>query len=162
MAMGTNNSSHRLNQVWGPQLDNPSSQKESTSKTKLESMCLEEAGHRFMQACHMPFLQQPLLNIFMEANIQTQAFDQVLQGTFKCPPGTDPMAQWLLAALARPPKVPIIPQWTLDEITAGWQKAREATSSSPSGLHFGHYMAGTLNLMIAIFNTRLTNLGKCW
>jgi len=79
------------------------------------------------------------------------------------------MAQRLLAALARPPTISIIPQWTLDEITMGWRKAREATSSSPSGLHFGHYMAGTFNPTIAIFNAQLANLGfttgyslKCW
>jgi len=74
-----------------------------------------------------------------------------------------------LATLARPPTISIIPQRTLDEITAGWRKAREATSSSLSGLHFGHYMAGTFNPTIAIFNAQLVNLGfttgyslKCW
>jgi len=46
-----------------------------------------------------------------------------------------------------------------DEVTAGWQKAHKATSSSSSGLHFGHYMAGTFNPTIAVFNARLANLG---
>jgi len=120
---------------------------------------LAEAGRRFTQAHHTPFLQPPLVTIFTEANIHTKAFNQVLQGTFQCPPGTDPMAQWLLAALARPPTISIIPQRTLDQITVGWRKAREVTSSSPSSLHFGHYMAGTFNLTIAIFNAQLANLG---
>jgi len=31
---------------------------------------------------------------------------------------------------------------TCEEYKWGWQKAREVTSSSLSGLHFGHYMAG--------------------
>jgi len=121
MALGTNNGCHSLNQVWGPQLNNPAVRQESTSKTKLDAMCLAEAGQRCTLACHTPFLQPPLLNIFTEA-IHTQAFDQVLQGTFQCPPGTDPMAQQLLATLARPLTVPIIPQWTLDKIITGWQE----------------------------------------
>jgi len=49
------------------------------------------------------------------------------------------------------------------------RKAWEATSSSPSSIHFGHYMAGTFNPTIVVFNARLANLGfttgyslKCW
>jgi len=46
-----------------------------------------------------------------------------------------------------------------DENTAGWQRAKEATLSSPSGLHFGHYMVeGTFNPTIAVFNAQLANL----
>jgi len=47
----------------------------------------------------------------------------------------------------------------LDEITTTWRQAREATSSSPSGIHFGHYMASMFNSTITIFNARLANLG---
>jgi len=53
----------------------------------------------------------------------------------------------------------MILQQGTDEVTAGWQKACKATSSSPSGVHFGHYMVGTFNPIIAVFNTRLANLG---
>jgi len=38
-------------------------------------------------------------------------------------------------------------------------KVWEATSSSPLELHFGHYMAGTFNPTVAVFNARLANLG---
>ncbi len=72
-------------------------------------------------------------------------------------------------ALQRPAKLPQISPQQTGEITAGWQKAQEATSSSPSSIHFGHYMAGTFNPTIAVFNARLANLGfmmgyslKCW
>jgi len=86
-------------------------------------------------------------------------FKQVLQGTFMCPTGTNPMTQRFIAALARPPGISTIQKRGIDKITAGWKKAREATSSSPSGVHFGHYMAGTFNPTIAVFNARLANLG---
>jgi len=122
-------------------------------------MCLAEAGCRFSQASHMPFLQPPLIKLFTKQNVYMTTFEQVQQGKFICPPGTDPMAAQLLKALARPPNIPKIQVWSLDKVTAGCQQAREATSSSPSGLHFGHYMAGTFNPMIAVFNARLANLG---
>jgi len=101
----------------------------------------------------------PLVEIFMEANLFTQAFNQVLEGNFDCLPNIDPFAQHLLQALRRPENITTIPNRQLDEITMGWHKAWEATSSSPLALHFGHYMASTFNPTIAIFNAQLANLG---
>jgi len=125
----------------------------------LENLCLAEASRRFTQAAKTPFLQPPLLKLFTEANLLTKAFDQVLEGTFECPEGINAMTQHLLSALQCPPEIKIIQTQQLGDITAGWCKAREATSSSPSSIHFGHYMMGTFNLTIAIFNARLANLG---
>jgi len=68
-------------------------------------MCLEEAGRQFTQARHTPFLSSPLVDLFTEATVYTQAFEQVLQGTFVSPAGTDHMTQRLIKALARPPGV---------------------------------------------------------
>jgi len=56
-------------------------------------------------------------------------------------------------------KSPKYPPCELDEITAGWQRVKEATSSSPSGLHFRHYRAGTFNPIITVFNAHLANIG---
>jgi len=69
------------------------------------------------------------------------------------------MAARLIQALQWPAHPPPISQRTLNEINSGWRKARESTSSSPSAIHFGHYMAGTFNPTIAIFNAWLANLG---
>ena len=33
--------------------------------------------------------------------------------------------------------------FTLKEFSEGWKKAKERTSSGPSGLHFGHYKVGS-------------------
>jgi len=134
MAIWTNSGRQGLSQVWGPQPNNPLARPESTSKSELEITCLEEAGRWFTQASHMPFLQTPLVELFMESNVYTPAFEQVLQGTFQCPPGTDQMAKRLIEALVQPTNIPQISWRTLDEITAGSQKAREETSSSPSTL----------------------------
>jgi len=158
-AIGTNGQCKGLSTVWGPAHHNPTECQSSKTKGKSEIMCLEEAGRRFTQARHTPFLSSPLVEIFTEYNVYTTAFEQVLQGTFVCPTGTDTMTQRLIAALAQPPGINTIQKSGIDEITAGWKKAHKATSSSPLGVHFGHYMAGTFNPTIAVFNARLANLG---
>jgi len=88
-----------LNHIWGPNQHNPSARQASKSKVELELMCLAEVGHRFTQASHMPFLLPPLVEIFMESNVHTSAFEQVLQGTFEFPIGIDPMTEHLIKAL---------------------------------------------------------------
>jgi len=120
---------------------------------------LVEAGRCFTQAATTPFLWSLLLESFTEANISTKVFDQMLNGTFECPAEMDEMAHCLLTALQQLANITQVQSCNLDKITAGWCKAREATSSAPSVVHFGHYMAGTFNLTVAIFNARLANLG---
>jgi len=148
-----------LNHVIGPTPLDLTQRTESKTKTELENLCLAEAGRRFTQAATTPFLRAPLLEIFTEANLATKAFDQVLEGTFVCPEGVDEVTQRLIRALSCPVGMTTIQPRQLGEITDGWRKARESTSSSPSSIHFGHYMAGTFNPMIAVFNARLANLG---
>jgi len=77
--------------VIGPNLLDPATQIKLSSKAKLEKLCLEEAGCQFTQATSTPFLQPPLLEISLEANVFSKAFDQVLAGIFECPLGMDPM-----------------------------------------------------------------------
>jgi len=83
MAQATGKGGHRqgLNHVWGPDQANPADRHASKSKADLDLMCLAEAGRQFTQACHMPFLSPPLVDIFTESNVFTPAFEQVLQGT---------------------------------------------------------------------------------
>jgi len=69
------------------------------------------------------------------------------------------MLKHLLVALQRPHNISLKQLWQLGDITAGWCKAREAMLSSPSSIHFGHYMVGTFNPTIMVFNARIANLG---
>jgi len=46
----------------------------------------------------------------------------------------------------------------LSEHCTGWRKARETTSSSASGIHFGHYIAGTFNPEIMVINAALADI----
>jgi hypothetical protein len=62
--------------------------------------------------------------------------------------------------LQRPPRdVPAIPiTVTKQDYDAFWKKARERTSSSISGAHFGHYKAAVGNDTIAEFHACFTEL----
>jgi len=107
-----------------------------------------------------PFLTSPLIDIFTEANLSTKAFNQVLEGTFVCPEGANEMTKCLLVALQRPHNISLIQLWQLGDITAGWCKAREETLSSPSSIHFSHYIVGMFNPTITVVNARIANLGS--
>jgi len=99
-ATGINGQCKGLSTVWGPALHNSSECQSSKTKGELEIMCLEEAGRRFTQAWHTPFLCAPLVEIFTEHNVYTTAFEQVLQGIFRCPTGTGLLMQKFIKALA--------------------------------------------------------------
>jgi len=113
-ALGTMDYCKGLTHVIGPHSNNSNLWVESLTKAKLEQLCLAEAGRHFTQASTMSFLQPPLINLFTEANMYTDAFDQVFAGTFICPKNTDPMAQFLIQALQQPSPYTVIPTWMLD------------------------------------------------
>jgi len=128
-----------------------------TTKARVEQACLEEAGRRFTQANRTPFLQSPLLEDFGEIRVDHPAFRAVLAGTYVAPPGCTPTTIKLLKQLCRPPEVSEIKLGGEEEFTTEWRKAREQTASSPSKVHFGHYIAGTFNPKIAIINAKMAD-----
>jgi len=130
---------------------------EINQKAAMEQACLDEAGRRFTQAKHTPFLTSPLIDLFGEIG-NKKPVCQVLEGSFVPPSSSDRYAQQFLAAVARTSQVADIPPRSVEEYSAGWKKAREATSSSASGTHFGHYIAGTFNPEILLINATLANL----
>jgi len=126
-------------------------------KSKLERACLLEAGRRFTQAQYMPLLTPPLIEFFGECG-KPKAIEQVLQGTFSVPSQCDNYAAKLLLALVRPPTISEVAPRSLTSYSNGWKKARESTSSSASGLHFGHYIAGTFNPEIFLVNATMADI----
>jgi len=136
----------------------PNRRQEANTRNQLEKACLEEASRQFFQANVTPLLQQPILNQFGEIGTNQQAFKQALAGTLNPEVHEDPFVTKLLKALQRPPQVIDIPQRSLQEYMEGWKKARETTSSSLSSIHFGHYMVGTFNPDILIFNATMADI----
>jgi len=142
--------------VIGP--DTQSRHQTYSIKGELEQACLDEAGRHFTQAHDTPFLMSPLLHLFGETGKGATSFNQVLEGTFTPPMACNPFAAKLLSYLYQPSPIQDIPPRTIEEYQQGWQQARESTASSPSGIHFGHYIAGTFNPEILLINAKLADI----
>jgi len=67
------------------------------------------------------------------------AFQEVLNGTFICPPDTSLYAVRFLVSLKQHPGAYATLHTAQDQISR-WQKARETTAFSMLQVHFGHYM----------------------
>jgi len=143
--------------VIGP-LPTGASQQQFSSKGELELACIDKAGRHFTQANSTPFLAEPLLTLFGETGCNSQVFQQVLDGTFHPPMACNPYTAKLLCHLQYPPNLQQISPHSLQEYQSSWQKAWEAMSSSPSGVHFGHYIVGTFNPDLLILNARLADI----
>jgi len=142
--------------VTAPGPDN-TSHCEFHQKDELEKACLEEAGRRFTQAQYTPLLSPPLLQIFGECG-NAKEVTRVLSGTFISPIPCDGFANRFLASVAKTPQVVDCIMRTAAEYCNGWRKVRETTSSSVSGIHFGHYIAGTFNPEIMVINAALADI----
>ena len=134
---------------------------ELTSPTDIATACLQENERRFRQANDTPFMQPPLSEIVGHLGVGHTA-NNILRGTFVPPVGSDVYAVKLIRHLRMneevaqaPPMSTII---TTEDHCDGWRRVRERTSSGPSGLHFGHFKAGTTHPLIADFEATMANI----
>lgn len=129
-------------------------------KSDIEKALASENERRFRQASDTPFLQPPLYDLVGPLGTGPSVAD-ILSGCFQPPPGLDPFLQKFIEQLARPPMV--LPRCVsldlsaMDHIT-GWAKAKERTSSGPSGIHFGHFKAGALHANISELEHQLAHI----
>ena len=82
-------------------------------------------------------------------------------GKYRLPPEVDPTIQTVIDSLKAKDDMTIKKQpspITCEEYKDGWKKVKEKTSSSPSGLHVGHWKCGSLNPMINWLNTSMANI----
>lgn len=117
--------------------------KDSVEKAILENIHGE--GKRFYQAEEAPICKGRLRGQF-GYNADTVAARAVLDGTFEFSDDYHEATNQLFVQIAKIRSlVPMNSVETLiDEVTwaSSWRRSKEATSSSISGFHFGHYIAG--------------------
>jgi len=79
------------------------------------------------------------------------AVKSILEGTYLCPLDTDDYTKQFIDALQWPALCPELISMLLtpEAFCAHWRHAHECTSSSFSGLHFGHYKAASSDLSLA-------------
>jgi len=111
------------------------------TKHELEMACLKEARHRFTQAAQTPMLQTLMVELLGLDNMESSMFQQILNGSFECPPECNEYLQKLLPFLAKLDNIPKITMRMYKEYKRSWEHARETMASSPLSLHFGHYIA---------------------
>jgi len=129
------------------------------TKESIEEACLAKAKAQFTQANDMAFLMEPLLSELGIIGIQRMQFDQITDGNYTAPPVTPSNAQQLLPLLQWPTMLSNCPhKITPEQHKKGWKKAKETTSSSLSGAHFGHYKAGGNHKLINALHTMLTDI----
>lgn len=131
---------------------------EKTNQEDVESAIFQAIHEdRYLQAEESPICQDQLREDFgYLAN--TPSAKEVLEGTYNCPEGTPASVKDLFDAMARVYKS--VPESTSvvirpEQWKAYWRVANEDTSSSISGLHFGHYKVGARSDIISHYTTPL-------
>jgi hypothetical protein len=103
---------------------------------------MDMCSARFRLTEDTPPMTEPLLSELGYLGT-TAAARQILAGTYVPPPGVDTITRQFLAALqASAPLDPanrISCEITRQDFQQHWRRAKERTSSSLSGLHYGHY-----------------------
>jgi len=133
----------------------------ATSRPDVEQVLSNALSSRFSRAHGSPFLQPPLAPLVGPFGTGPAA-KAILEGTFSCLPDLDDATKQFIEALQFPSPCSrastVSAVLTPDDFIAHWKRAKERTSSSPSGLHFGHYKAATHLPKLAHLHARFTQL----
>eukprot|EP00984_Skeletonema_dohrnii_P008234 scaffold3021_cov182-Skeletonema_dohrnii-CCMP3373.AAC.3 len=117
---------------------------EYINKEEIEKAVMEELTSRFGRAGSAPICQGVLYDL-LGTYADTEAAVQILEGTFTPPTDADGPTLIILEEIARiwqlmgEGEVSIV--ISQEDYQYYWRKVKESTSSSLSGLHFGHYKA---------------------
>jgi len=113
-----------------------------TSQAAVEQQIGSAFSRQFQGANGTPFLSPPLFHC-VGLDGTSAAARSILAGTFVCPPEVDEYTQQFISCLRQPPDLPSPTPLSISalDFQTYWGKSRERTSSSYSGLHFGHYKA---------------------
>jgi len=133
----------------------------TTSRVAVEVTLSTSLKTWFTRAHGSPFLKPPLAPLV--GNFGTgKAAQEILEDTFNCPlelnKHTCQFIEALKSPLAEARQATVSLVLCPEDFIAHWKHAKEKTSSSPSGLHFGHYKLATYSPAIAHLHARFTQL----
>ncbi len=129
--------------------------KRTTQETVEQEIFSEVHNKQYTLAGEVPICNG---NLFQDSGYltNTPASNAVLDGTYKMPPEFDQATAELFAEIAKIrtliPKDSVSITITPSQWKHYWQVVNEETSSSKSGLHFGHYKVGRLSDTIAHYH----------
>ena len=146
---------------------------ECNSQESMIKAMSSSNSNRQQQCKQTPFQMAPLLDIMGYLMDNDEIAQQVMDGTFSPPEGTDPVAAELLETLQMENSVRSLGTLdmsiTPDDNRSGWKKQKERTASEPTGLGFNHYktscLTDDLNEVDSFLRTAPLQLGispKLW
>ena len=123
------------------------------TKEDIERVAGQTIGERYKLAYSAPIMSNSKLLADVGFTGDGEAVSAILDGTYEFPPDTDPWTSLLLteaAVLFSTLGEDSIEDWVRhQDFQKWWLTAREATESSQSRLHFGHYKAGASDNIIS-------------
>eukprot|EP00956_Cyclotella_meneghiniana_P008545 scaffold11579_cov40-Cyclotella_meneghiniana.AAC.10 len=134
--------------------------REYTAQEDIERVVREETQPRFSAAASSPFCQG-LLGEQLGYLSDTTIAESFLDGSYEIPPEIDDATALLIDEIGRigqsvirgSTRQDISP----DKFSTYWRRVRESTSSSYSGVHFGHYdVAGTNERFATFFAKKIS------
>ena len=133
---------------------------ESVTKSDIEKGCLESYERTLTQTKGTPMTISPLIDDFGLLGTGSAA-DELLRGTYNFPEGIDKSVKSVLDNMKCPETIKLTKQpipITCNEHKSGWNKVKERTSSSPSGLHVGHWKCASADENLNWLNTSMANI----
>ena len=134
---------------------------EVVEKEEIEEILMKTNKNKFQRAENTPFASMPLKGIVGPRSMTRDA-EKMLLGTYEIDPDVEQGTAEYIQAVKMDWKImkkgAIETEITEEDHRVYWKKAREATQSSMSGIHFGVYKSITKDDELLRFSTKLTNL----
>ena len=132
---------------------------ELTTKTEIETACMEENNKKYTQTYDTPCMKLPLRRL-LEFDGNTPMGRDILLGNFETPGGISPYTNEFFRQLkyadlrTERPKAII----SSEDFRNGWKKMKENTSAGISGLHFGHMKTCAMDKSLSEFEASLCHI----
>ena len=127
-----------------------------SNKDTVEQKIMENNENRFRLMESTPPMNEPLLSDLGDAT------KHILNGTYICPEGVDAYTKNFIASLQITTPInpaDFIPNTvSLQDYQAHWKRITECTSSSISGLHFGHWKAAAESNFLSELHALFTDI----
>jgi hypothetical protein len=135
---------------------------EKTSQSDVEQHTMAMCSDRFRLTENTPLCQEPMRSELGLLAVNTEAAHAILQGTYTVPAKTDEYTREFLntiqASSPHDPQLQISCVITKEDCQRYWRKTKERTSSSISGLHYGHYKVASSHDTLSKIHALMTKL----
>jgi hypothetical protein len=133
----------------------------AVEKQDIENVCIAENDSRFSQLETTPPMSEPLLSA-LGYLANGPAIEDILNGTYIPPDGTNYYVALLLRELKIPDAIqqlpPVKSTVTFADQRHAWKIQKETTAAEPTGLSFSHYKAAATDNILCEFDAILRSL----